>query len=90
MRQIFYPRNLPCWRDEFYFGEGITLASNSLPRAKAFFDRNELVCYLREKLEFVLINPTTEIRFENYNHETLGFCSIIYAPMVLGFCKEVE
>lgn len=46
---IFYPKNLDLWNDEFDFNNSITLVPKEKTNFKSFYDRDELLGFLKGK-----------------------------------------
>lgn len=46
---LFYPANLYLWNNEFEFNNSITLTPKEKTNFKSFYDRDELIGFLKDK-----------------------------------------
>lgn len=70
----FYPRDIGMWRKEFNFSDrhSITLAAKEYSDRKTFYDRDELIGFLKEH-GVRLDDPTNPLKITGpHTHYTLG------------------
>lgn len=84
---VFYPnKDLgEIWSAEFCFDNDITLVTKSKTDYKSFFDRNELIGFLKTKGFKLTENP---LRFESFIHPHLGHGCKVIQQVEIGFIKE--
>lgn len=83
----FYPRELEVWKSKFDFSGDITLVNRTLKPYKEFYDRAELIKFLREngpKLD----NSKYPLEFNSINHHYYGYCHVVKQIGVLGWMIE--
>lgn len=68
----FYPRDIGLWRKDFDFHPDITLIPKEKTNHKTFYDRDELIGFLKQH-GVRLDDPTNPLKITGpHNHETLG------------------
>lgn len=68
----FYPRDIGMWRKDFDFHPDITLIPKEKTNHKTFYDRDELIGFLKEH-GVRLDDPTNPLKITGpHTHHTLG------------------
>tara|TARA_Y100001951_G_C11298033_1_gene277365 strand:+ start:2913 stop:3182 length:270 start_codon:yes stop_codon:yes gene_type:complete len=83
----FYPRNIGKWRGQFDFSDRITLEVKELKSSKDFYDRNELIEFLKSN-GVRLDDPRRPLKFEEMEHTQFGRCYVVHQWTVLGWFTD--
>lgn len=90
----FYPRDMAMWREEFDFTPDITLTPKEKTDHKVFYDRDELIGFLKEH-RVRLDDPQHPLRIESVSNEICskgsnrqGELFVVIQWSVLGWIRD--